>query len=51
MLRIVIGERLDRPIGGRGLSVSRPRHFVLGYYQPVPPGHEPFAHGGASQLS
>src|ERR1700688_1614510 len=23
---------------GRGLSASLPRHFVPGYYQPVPPG-------------
>jgi hypothetical protein len=25
---------------GRGLSASLPRHFVPGYYQPVPPGQK-----------
>ena len=25
------------------------RHFVPGYYQPVPPGQKPFAHRSASQ--
>ena len=28
---------------GRDLSASLPRHFVLGYYQPVPPGQKSFA--------
>jgi hypothetical protein len=29
---------------GTGLSASLPRHFVPGYYHPVPPGQKPFAH-------
>ena len=29
---------------GRGLFVSLSRHFVPGYYRPVPPGQKPFAH-------
>jgi len=29
---------------GRGLSASLPRHFVPGYYQPVPPGQKPLTH-------
>ena len=28
----------DRPSGTEPLSPSRPRHFVPGYYHPVPPG-------------
>jgi len=36
---------------GRDLSASLPRHFVPGYYQPVPPGQKPFAHRSATQLS
>ena len=30
--------RLSTVPSGRGLSASPPRHFVPGYYQPVPPG-------------
>jgi hypothetical protein len=33
---------------GTELSASLPRHFVPGYYQPVPPGQKPFAHRKAS---
>src|SRR6202030_4561829 len=35
-------DAFDRP-SGTGLSASLPRHFVPGYYQPVPPGqsHSP----------
>ena len=29
---------------GTGLSASLPRHFVPGYYQPVPPGQKPLTH-------
>jgi hypothetical protein len=29
----------------------RPRHFVPGYDQPVPPGQKPFAHSKALALS
>jgi hypothetical protein len=32
----------------RSLSASLLRHFVPGYYQPVPPGQKPFAHRSAS---
>jgi len=31
------------------VSASLPRHFVPGYYQPVPPGQKPFTHRSASQ--
>ena len=34
----------DRPSGTRALSASIPRHFVPGYYQPVPPGQKPLTH-------
>ena len=32
---------------GRSLSALIPRHFVPGYYLPVPPGQKPFAHRSA----
>src|SRR5450631_2133597 len=38
-------QRLGRP-SGTGLSGSLPRHFVPGYYQPVPPGRKALAYPG-----
>jgi hypothetical protein len=38
-------QRLGRPSGTR-LSGSLPRHFVPGYYQPVPPGRKALAYPG-----
>src|SRR4029078_13697070 len=43
--------RLRPPPQGRSLSPSLPRHFVPGYYQPVPPGQKPFVYRSASQVS
>jgi hypothetical protein len=41
------GLTMDRP-SGTGTSLHRyPRHFVPGYYQPVPPGQKPFARRSA----
>jgi CxxC motif-containing protein (DUF1111 family) len=34
---------------GRGVSASLSRHFVPGYYQPVPPGQKPFVQRSASR--
>jgi hypothetical protein len=33
------------------MSKLQTRHFVPGYYQPVPPGQKPFPHRSATQLS
>jgi hypothetical protein len=41
-------QRLQAVPPGRGFSAWLPRHFVPGYYQPVPPGQKPFAHRKAS---
>ena len=34
-------DPFNRP-AGRGYFPHNPRHFVPGYYQPVPPGQKPF---------
>jgi hypothetical protein len=46
--KISVGLTTTSAVPGRGLSTSLSRHFLPGYYHPVPPGQKPFAHRSAS---